>query len=219
MLCVVAPRSRPRPASHSPGRPVWTKPTDGDSGLPETRVVPCQSSHLSTSLPCPCESPRTCKPSYTCQSSCSSEQTSTETSTETWPQPLQEDFTPAWAGSLKSSGGPKQWEIREQSSIAEGGPAPPHMSEQSAPAVHQPRVQNVHYGPGGGAPQYQQQADSGASDNASVQHLQYNTPIGLYSKQNVQEVLKGQTSGRPGEGTMQWVLVHTITLASLLLKT
>ena len=78
------------------------------------------------------------------------------------------------------------------------------MQEHAAPVpVHQPRVQNVHYGPGGASPQYQQQGDSGASDNARVAHLQYNTPIGLYSKQNVEEVLAGQTAGRPGDGTMQ----------------
>ena len=69
--------------------------------------------------------------------------------------------------------------------------------------MHQPRVQNVHYGPGADAPTYQQQGDGGASDNAHVAHLQYNTPIGLYSRSNVDEVLKGQTQGRPGEGTMQ----------------
>jgi len=40
------------------------------------------------------------------------------------------------------------------------------------------------------------------SNSARVAHLQYNTPIGLYSKENAIEALKGQTRGKPGEGTM-----------------
>ena len=119
-------------------------------------------------------------------------------------QAPQDNFTPAWAGSLKSSGGPKQWEMKEQNAIATGGAVPAGPGYDAAPVqVHKPRVQNTHYGPGASAPQYQQQSDSGASNDAKVAHLQYNTPIGLYSKQNVNEVLKGQTAGRPGEGTMQ----------------
>jgi len=40
------------------------------------------------------------------------------------------------------------------------------------------------------------------SNTARVAHLQYNTPIGLYSKDNALEALRGQTKGKPGEGTM-----------------
>ena len=110
---------------------------------------------------------------------------------------------PAWAGSLKSSGGHKPWEMREANNIALGGPAGIPPAPQEPVNVHQPRVQNVHYGPGANGPTYQQQTDAEASDSANVAHLQYNTPIGLYSKQNVDEVLQGQTQGRPGEGTLQ----------------
>lgn len=91
--------------------------------------------------------------------------------------------------------------MREAAQIADGGPSGIPPAPQEAVNVHQPRVQNVNYGPGGN-PTYSQQGDSGASDSARVAHLQYNTPIGLYSKENVQEALKGQTQGRPGEGTM-----------------
>ena len=81
-------------------------------------------------------------------------------------------------------------------------------SDEPAPVehvpVHSPRVQNVHYGAGGGAPQYQQQApDQHESDTANVAHLQYNSPMGLYSNDNVRDVLTGQTHGKPGEGTLQ----------------
>jgi hypothetical protein len=93
--------------------------------------------------------------------------------------------------------------MREGAQIASGGPSGIPPAPQEPVNVHQPRVQNVHYGPGGDGPVYQQQADGGASDNAHVAHLQYNTPIGLYSRDNVDEVLRGQTQGRPGEGTMQ----------------
>lgn len=185
-----ASRPRPRPASYSPARPSWSKPTDGDSGLPEPGWSPVKapvSAPRFRAAPVPVNRPAVVPVNRQPQA----------------PTPQQqEDFTPAWAGSLKSSGGPKQWEMREQSAIAQGGPAPMHMQEHSAPAPHQPRVQNVHYGPGSDVPQYQQRGDTGASSNANVAHLQYNTPIGLYSKENVQEALKGQTAGRPGEGTL-----------------
>jgi len=118
---------------------------------------------------------------------------------------------PAWMGSLKSSGGPKPWEMREAETLA--GPeaaAAPHAhppAQHHTPNVqpHQPRVQNVHYGPGDTAPTYSQHS-AGAhndTDTAQVKHLQYNSPLGLYSKENVEQVLTGQTQGKPGQGTMQ----------------
>ena len=111
---------------------------------------------------------------------------------------------PAWIGSLKSSGGPKPWEMREAKVISEGGPSGiPPAPQQTV--VHQPRVQTVTYGPGATAPVYGQKSPSshGQSNTAQVKHLQYNTPIGLYSKDNVQQALAGQTSGKPGQGTLQ----------------
>ena len=111
---------------------------------------------------------------------------------------------PAWVGSLKSSGGPKPWEMREAEVISGGGPSGiPPAPQQTV--VHQPRVQTVTYGPRASAPVYGQRdaAAHGPSESAQVKHLQYNTPIGLYSKDNVQEVLAGQTAGKPGEGTLQ----------------
>jgi hypothetical protein len=57
------------------------------------------------------------------------------------------------------------------------------------------------YGPSG--QEYRQLAPGDEAENATVQHLQYNTPIGLYSRSNVEAALKNQTAGKPGEGTMQ----------------
>lgn len=207
-----APRQRPRPASHSPGRPAWSKPTDGiDSGLADPGWSPVKAPNSAPHYPnanryAPANRPPPINrpdPASAYQPQPPQPQSMNRLPPQQQHQPQQQNFTPAWAGSLKSSGGPKQWEMREGAAIATGGPAPPHMQEHPAPAPHQPRVQNVHYGPGGEAPQYQQQGDGGASDSAHVAHLQYNTPIGLYSKGNVQEVLTGQTAGRPGDGTMQ----------------
>ena len=134
---------------------------------------------------------------------------------------------PPWSGSLRSSGGPKPWEIQASEHLVPGGggevhvptgpssiprQAPQSMTYQpqqhhqpmASPNVqpHSPRVQNVHYGPGG--PQYQQLSPRAADpDTAKIVHAQYNSPLALYSKENVQAALEGQTAGKPGEGTMQ----------------
>jgi hypothetical protein len=79
----------------------------------------------------------------------------------------------------------------------------PYQDAGGVVPVHQPRVQHYHQGPGGDVTYEQHSQGDPESDTAQVKHLQYNTPIGLYSKENVQQVLEGQTSGMPGYGTMQ----------------
>ncbi|KAI0227430.1 hypothetical protein LSAT2_022110 [Lamellibrachia satsuma] len=131
--------------------------------------------------------------------------------------PAVNNAPPAWRGSLKSADYAKPWD--EPGTILPAYPMT--MSPQPAPQQqqqrqqqqlspspaggvqpHTPRVQNVHYGPGG-APEYQQHApDEHDGDGAQVVHLQYNTPIGLYSRTNVEEALVGQTTGKPGEGSL-----------------
>lgn len=175
---------------------------------------------------------------------------------------IEEPSTPAWAGSLKSMGGVKPWEVAAAAAAAphearsaqrrgrgqaspqaqtpvqqQQMPSPRGQQQQQMPSpqaqapqpeqqmaapqeaqqpqrrrtrspqpdyvpVHQPRVQNVHYGPGGASPQYQQHAPDEHEGDAKVAHLQYNSPLGLYSRGNVEEALTGQTAGKPGEGTM-----------------
>jgi len=183
------PRQRPPPTLPT-SRPAWSKPVDIDPGLSEPGWSPGT------------KSPYQQAPRYQPQHQQPVNRPVNRPLPPAAAPVQQDDFRPAWSGSLKSSGGPKQWEMREGAAIAQGGAGPPPPSHGPV-NVHQPRVQNVHYGPGADAPEYQQRGDAGASDNASVAHLQYNTPIGLYSKQNVSEVLQGQTGGRPGEGTMQ----------------
>jgi len=114
--------------------------------------------------------------------------------------------------------------MQEQEGLMGGGPKQPVQTQRAAVhaqpypggaraaggrsgspvVVHNPKVQSVRYGPGGDGPVYEQHdARKVDSDSARVAHLQYNSPIGLYSKQNALDVLHGQTAGKPGEGTMQ----------------
>lgn len=137
---------------------------------------------------------------------------------------------PAWLGTLRPAGGPRLWEIQEGQTLVGGGrahvPAPVRQEQHSRPVyssttapvaggggggergggiqVHSPRVQAARYGPGAAAPTYEQRSAEGVdSDTARVAHLQYNTPIGLYSKDSAREALEGQTRGKAGYGTMQ----------------
>ena len=146
---------------------------------------------------------------------------------------IESNEPPAWYGSLRSGGGVRNWEVKAAADIIDeghvpppgqqapvqsstlsprqasgqasprspGGPASPRQAGGAVP-VHQPRVQQMAYGPAGGQ-EYRQLGAGEEAENATVQHLQYNTPIGLYSKSNVQAALHSQTAGMPGEGTMQ----------------
>ena len=127
---------------------------------------------------------------------------------------------PAWAGTLRTSGAPKPWEVQEGQNLVggmapqqepayqrqmSGGSVPAHTGPVDPVVPHHPKVQNVHYAPGQ-APTYEQHApDRHESDTAQVTHAQYNTPIGLYSQENVQAALDAQTLGKPGQGTLQSV--------------
>ena len=59
------------------------------------------------------------------------------------------------------------------------------------------------YGPDGGQC-YSQESNPApdTADGAKVVHLQYNSPLQLYSRTNVDDSLRGQTEGMPGEGSM-----------------
>lgn len=110
------------------------------------------------------------------------------------------DEPPAWMGTLRDSGTGK---VQDVGAAPRRGPAAPVPT--GPVVVHDPKVQNVHFAPGE-SPHYQQLDPSEAeSDSARVVHLQYNSPLGLYSKDNVVETLDTQTAGKPGAGTMQVV--------------
>jgi len=74
---------------------------------------------------------------------------------------------------------------------------------EPAVAVHSPRLQTMSYGAGGGQTYGQQSAGGQDSDTARVAHLQYNTPLGLYSRDNAEAALQAQTGGKAGYGTLQ----------------
>jgi cytoskeletal protein RodZ len=84
-----------------------------------------------------------------------------------------------------------------------GGSGHQQYANHEPVVPHQPKVQSMHYGPGGGQTYEQHSPDQYQSDTAQVTHSQYNTPIGLYSQQNVKEALDAQTTGKPGQGTLQ----------------
>jgi len=137
----------------------------------------------------------------------------------------QQNFEPpAWAGSLRRSGGVKMWEMEESEVLAKGGApivgkryssptasnfvpqAPVAYNNEPPVTPHNPRLQSMRYGPSG-ASTYEQHDPSaqvpGANDSARVAHLQYNSPLGLYSRNSAQEALQAQTRGKVGQGTMQ----------------
>lgn len=130
---------------------------------------------------------------------------------------------PAWAETLRSSGGPRHWEMTQAESITPGSvprqyreahsepPAMPqvHRANSGGSGVtpvqpHQPKIQVMRYGPTGQQVYEQHEAPQyGDSDSARVVHLQYNTPLGLYSRENVEQALEGQTHNKAGYGTME----------------
>jgi len=85
-------------------------------------------------------------------------------------------------------------------------PAVAPSSHEPPVAVHNPRLQTMRYGPGGAQTYEQHSAVGDDSDTARVAHLQYNSPMGLYSRDNAQAALQAQTGGKAGHGTMQCVL-------------
>ena len=77
----------------------------------------------------------------------------------------------------------------------------PQFEEQPpARVLANPPAAQVPRGPGGGTPMSPQdvsQTDSaGDSNSALVANLQFNSPLGMYSGENVVEALQGQTGGQ-----------------------
>lgn len=96
------------------------------------------------------------------------------------PVPVRHEETgpPAWYGSLRPSGNVHQSDDRV------AGIAPHHRSMSPDYGRQAPVATAAAWSPG----------PAGAGNNG-VMNLQYNTPIGLYSKASAQEALTGQMSG------------------------
>ncbi|CAL1543367.1 unnamed protein product [Lymnaea stagnalis] len=110
-------------------------------------------------------------------------------SQQSWQQapPQEEEGTPAWRNTLKSTG-VKPWE------------------QDTGYTIQQPPVRSVPYTPNPAphaapfSPTQTPGLELGGSDNGpKVVHLQYNSPMGLYSNQNVAETLQGQTQALSGQ--------------------
>ncbi|KAH9495422.1 hypothetical protein Btru_015077 [Bulinus truncatus] len=102
-------------------------------------------------------------------------------------QPSPDESTPAWRNTLKTTG-VKPWE------------------QETGYALQQEPVRSVPYTPTqapNAAPFSPTSAEEyGGSENGpKVVHLQYNSPMGLYSNQNVAETLQGQTLALAGQTT------------------
>lgn len=130
---------------------------------------------------------------------------------------------PAWMGTLKSSNGPKPWEMQESTNLLNAtnhypsyppqhSSQPPfhppqHLQEDTnaLSAVHQPKLQVTTFSPNSVTYQQHNPQLSSTHETARVSHSQYNTPLGLYSAANVTQVLQLQTAGNPGHGTLKIV--------------
>lgn len=120
------------------------------------------------------------------------------------------DEPPAWLGSLRSSTNPQKSDAHPGVAAAaaaaslSGPTQAPTSSQVSSEGAfpHRPKVQGFHYGPDGSQEYRQGNGPQGPGDSARAGHLQYNSPLGLYSKQSVQEAMSSQLNGRPGAGTI-----------------
>ena len=123
---------------------------------------------------------------------------------------------PAWLGTLRSSGGPKPWEVQDGMTLTGGkqdeqqdrrrheAPVSTFQVEDATRAVHQPKVQVAKF-TNKGFSGFEQRPVNQANSNAKVAHLQYNTPISLYSRENAEEAFRSQTGSFGGNlGPKPW---------------
>lgn len=102
--------------------------------------------------------------------------------------------SPAWSSSLRASDIPKPWELEQQDNYMPAQNTPQRGPPNVSPKPTSPRPQSqgrqlsVRSVPNGVS-----HADDG---NARVVHLQYNSPMGLYSGANIKDTYTGQTQGR-----------------------
>ncbi|CAG5119086.1 unnamed protein product [Candidula unifasciata] len=95
--------------------------------------------------------------------------------------------TPAWRSSLKATG-VKPWDMDPGYTNEQA----PIRSVPYTPAPAKSPVTSGPFSPTGATP-------GGAENGPKVMHLQYNSPLNLYSNQNVAETLKGQTQALAGQ--------------------
>lgn len=102
--------------------------------------------------------------------------------------------TPAWAGTLSSAGGPKPWDA---------GVKPSHVSKPARSVSPQKKAAAAAPPSSGEFKPTQTKVidfSNQPDDGPRVMHLQYNSPLDMYSKENVEETLQGQTQAALGGG-------------------
>ncbi|KAL8602792.1 hypothetical protein ACOMHN_055175 [Nucella lapillus] len=109
-------------------------------------------------------------------------------------EPDQPDMPPAWRTSLRTTG-VKPWDNDLEYTADQQAPAQPRSV--GYPPARNPGPPNHHPAP---APPLPQQG--GEQDGPRVMHLQYNSPMGLYSKQNVCDTFAGQTKAMAASGAI-----------------
>ena len=96
---------------------------------------------------------------------------------------------PAWAGTLSSSGGPKRWDDGyKQTPRNKPARSVSPTKKAAAPTDFKPTQTKVI--------DFSGEVDEGPR----IMHLQYNSPLDMYSKENVEETLQGQTNAALGGG-------------------
>ncbi|XP_056018824.1 uncharacterized protein LOC125672255 isoform X3 [Ostrea edulis] len=125
-------------------------------------------------------------------------------------EPDTSSFSKGWSGTLKSSGGPRPWEQEKTEYVMPSlrEPEQQQTSKRPAPAVSpkpsrspQPRkpapspqrqivVRSV--------PNDEAQQEQPPQEGAKAVHLQYNSPMGLYSNQNIEDTYNAQIA-YPGQ--------------------
>nr|XP_022317991.1 integrator complex subunit 3 homolog isoform X3 [Crassostrea virginica] len=129
-------------------------------------------------------------------------------------EPDTSSFSRNWSGTLRSSGGPRPWEQEqkeyimpsviqssEQQQQSPRRPAPavspkPSRSPQPRKPAASPQRQIVVRS----VPNDQAQQEQPPQDGGQAVHLQYNSPMGLYSNQNIEDTYNAQI-GYPGQNT------------------
>ncbi|GAB1609123.1 uncharacterized protein LOC115231207 [Argonauta hians] len=108
------------------------------------------------------------------------------------------DEAPAWAGTLSSASGAKMWDA---------GYHPGHNVSPTRSVSPPKKAGKQHPPPAPRNPQEFSPTKTQAldfsndpDDGPRIMHLQYNSPLGMYSNENVQETLQGQTQAALGGG-------------------
>jgi len=110
---------------------------------------------------------------------------------------------PAWKGTLRGSGPPHEFETRAHNNAMEDYLPSQPVGPAQVVTPHQPRLQKMTYSGDGAATYSQHNPSTAEAPTATGAHLQYNSPMNLYSRSNAEQSMDSQLKGTPAEGTVQ----------------